>query len=185
MSVSSVSARNFLLIYSEILITACVTRLFKIIYGEGVYNLNLEDDTYFRFILFSTLYLPLTKFIKLLCLEPFYILYLKFLGAKIGKNTILMGRLNDPCLTEIGNNCVIGGHSIISAHAGEKKLILKKVKIGNNCMVGGWAHIMPGVIMQEGSKLGARSLALKNQVLMKGKMYGGIPAKEIKKRDKN
>ena len=174
-----------LLIFSEIVITAFIIRVFRIRYDEGFFDMSLEDNTYFKFILFSSLYLPLAKLIKLLTMEPLYFLYLRFLGVKIGKNTILVGRLNDPCLIEIGDNCVIGGHSIISAHAGEKQLILKKVKIGNNCIVGGWAHIMPGVIMQDSSKLGARSLALKNQVLLKGKMYGGIPAKEIKRRDKN
>ena len=139
----------------------------------------MNDNTYLKLIIYSSLYLPLTKVIKLLCLEPFYRFYLILLGVKIGKNTILIGRINDPCLTEIGNNCVIGGHSIISAHAGEKKLFLKKVKIGNNCIVGGWAHIMPGVVMEDNSCLGARSLALKNQILSKGKMYGGVPAKKL------
>jgi len=149
-------------------------------YEEGVYELTLRDKTFFKFVLFSAMYLPLIKLLRLFGLEPLATKYAKLLGAKIGKNVILAGRINDPCLTEIGDNSVIGGHSIISAHTGEDKLILKRVKIGKNCIVGGWAHIMPGVIMEDNSVLGARSLATKNKVLKSYKVYGGVPAREIK-----
>ena len=170
----------FFVLLSEVIVTSLVINLFKLKYKEGVYDLNLKDKMFFRFTLASMLYLPINKTLELLCLTPFCQLYGKLAGAKIGENVLLVGRINDPCLTEIGDNCVIGGHSLISAHAGEKKLILKKVRIGNNCIVGGEAHIMPGVTMEEGSVLGAKSLATKNQVLEKGKIYGGVPAKEIK-----
>ncbi|MCD6571703.1 MAG: hypothetical protein J7K62_00340 [Thermoplasmata archaeon] len=153
-------------------------------YEEGIYELTLRDKTFFKFVLFSAMYLPLIKLLKLFGLEPLATKYAKLLGAKIGKNVILAGRINDPCLTEIGDNSVIGGHSIISAHTGEDKLILKRVKIGKNCIVGGWAHIMPGVIMEDNSVLGARSLATKNKVLKSHKVYGGVPAREIKTRRK-
>lgn len=140
----------------------------------------MKDKMFYKFTLASLLYLPINKTLELLCLTPFCQIYGKLAGAKIGKNVLLVGRINDPCLTEIGDNCVIGGHSLISAHAGEKKLILKKVKIGNNCIVGGEAYIMPGVTMEDNSILGAKNLATKNQILEKGKIYGGVPAKEIK-----
>ena len=169
---------------SEVLTTAFFINILKLKYEEGIYELTLRDKTFFKFVLFSAMYLPLIKLLKLFGLEPLATKYAKLLGAKIGKNAILAGRINDPCLTEIGDNSVIGGHSIISAHTGEDKLILKRVKIGKNCIVGGWAHIMPGVIMEDNSVLGARSLATKNKVLKSHKVYGGVPAREIKTRRK-
>jgi len=165
---------------SEVLTTAFFINILKLKYEEGVYELTLRDKTFFKFVLFSAMYLPLIKLLRLFGLEPLATKYAKLLGAKIGKNVILAGRINDPCLTEIGDNSVIGGHSIISAHTGEDKLILKRVKIGKNCIVGGWAHIMPGVIMEDDAVLGARSLATKNKVLKSYKVYGGVPAREIK-----
>jgi acetyltransferase-like isoleucine patch superfamily enzyme len=170
--------------FSQVVTTAFFINILKLKYEEGVYELTLSDPTFFKFALFSALYLPLIKLLKLLCLEPLAFIYVKLLGAKIGKNVILVGRINDPCLTEIGDNSVIGGHSIISAHTGEDKLILKRVKIGKNCIVGGWAHIMPGVTMEDNSVLGARSLATKNMVLKSYKVYGGVPAREIKAKRK-
>lgn len=165
---------------SEVLTTAFFINILKLKYEEGVYELTLRDKTFFKFVLFSAMYLPLIKLLRLFGLEPLATKYAKLLGAKIGKNVILAGRINDPFLTEIGDNSVIGGHSIISAHTGEDKLILKRVKIGKNCIVGGWAHIMPGVIMEDDAVLGARSLATKNKVLKSYKVYGGVPAREIK-----
>jgi hypothetical protein len=171
----------FVFLLSEIIITSSMINLFNLKYEEGIYDLNLKDKMFYKFTVCSLTYLPLNMAMGLLSLTPLCQLQAKLMGAKIGKNVLLVGRINDPCLTEIGDNSVIGGLSIIAAHAGEQKLILKKVKIGNNCVVGGSAHIMPGVTMEDYSTLGAMGLATKNQVLEKGKKYGGIPAREIKK----
>jgi hypothetical protein len=43
---------------------------------------------------------------------------------------------------------------------------------------------MPGAVMQEKSTLAAGALVIQDQLLEKGKMYGGIPAKEIIKKSK-
>lgn len=170
-----------IVILSEVFIISLVIKLFHIKYEEGKYELDLRNKTFFKYTLFTTLSYPITKIIKLFGFVPIYILFIKLLGAKIGKNTFLIGTINNPSLTEIGDNCVIGGHVIISSHVGENKFILKKVKIGNNCIIGSGAYIMPGVIMEDYSVLAARGVAIKNQVLKEKTSYGGVPAKVIKK----
>jgi acetyltransferase-like isoleucine patch superfamily enzyme len=81
---------------------------------------------------------------------------------------------------EIGDNTMIGGRSLITGHLAEDKLIIKKVKIGKNCLIGGESFIMPGVTIEDNVVVGAKSLVTKNKKLEKGKIYAGIPAKEIK-----
>ena len=115
----------FVFLLSEIIVTSIVINLFKLKYKERTYDLYLKDKMFYKFTLASLLYLAINKTLELLYLTPFSQIYGKLAGAKIGKNVLLVGIIKDPCLTEIGDNCVIGGHSLISAHAGEKKLILK------------------------------------------------------------
>jgi len=90
--------------------------------------------------------------------------------------------LYEPCLIEIGDNTIIGADCKISAHVIEKnKMIISKVKIGNNCLIGGETIVLPGAIIEDNVTIGVKSLVTKNQVLEKGKTYVGVPAKELKK----
>lgn len=108
--------------------------------------------------------------------------YYRFLGMKIGENTLVGGTIMDPCLTEIGDNCTMGLYAVIYGHIHvyeDEKIILDRVKIGNNCVIGAGAFIMPGAVLEDDVKLATGAVVTKGQVLEKGKMYGGIPAKEI------
>jgi len=123
------------------------------------------------------------KILEIIPMGGIRIAYLKLLGMKIGKNTLVGGVIKDPCMTEIGDNTTMGEYAIVYAHIHnyEKGTItIAKVKIGNNCVVGAGAIIMPGVIMKDKSVLGASGLVTQNRVLDEDKIYEGIPAKEIK-----
>ena len=70
-------------------------------------------------------------------------------------------------------------------HNNEKETItIAKVSIGNNCVIGAGAIVMPGAVIKDHVVLAAGALVTKNQVLEKGKTYGGVPAKEIYKKNK-
>ena len=93
----------------------------------------------------------------------------------------------DPCLTEIGDNCTMGLFACIYGHIHDYEkgiIILDRIKIGNNCIIGAGAYIMPGAVLEDNVKLAAGSVVTKGQVLKKGKVYGGIPAKEIKSKSR-
>ena len=107
---------------------------------------------------------------------------------KIGKNTLVGGTIMDPCLTEFGHNCTMGLYSVIYGHIHdfEKELLmLGKIKIGNNCIIGAGAFIMPGAVIQDNVTVAAGAVVTKNQILESGKIYAGVPAKEIKKKNKS
>jgi len=116
-------------------------------------------------------------------MSPIFAMYLRMVGAKIGKNVFFGGRntISDPCVVEIGDNTLIGGGATIMSHLGEDKLVISKVVIEDHCLVGAEALIMPGVHLKHHCVVGGKSLVTKNKTLDANTMYGGVPVKEIKK----
>jgi len=168
-------------VLGEIFSTGGMIRLLRLKYEEGVYELSLDDPRMFKWLAYQVIYYPFGYFLYSLTVDPLKEIHLKLCGAKIGKNVTLGGFVADPCLFEVGDNSIIGGFCEILSHSAERgKLIVRKVKIGKGCLVGEYSLVMPGVRMEDGSILGAHSLATKDQVLKKGKAYGGTPARLIK-----
>jgi acetyltransferase-like isoleucine patch superfamily enzyme len=170
------------IIVFELLISGAIIRLFNIRYKPGTYEYTFNDKNSFKWIVLCTLYTPCRKILETFPVGGIKNVYYRLLGMKIGKNTLVGGVIKDPCVTEFGDNVTMGEYAIIYGHIHnyEKGTItIDKVKIGNNCVIGAGAIVMPGVVMEDGSTLGAAGLATKNHVLKKGKLYGGNPAKEI------
>ena len=113
--------------------------------------------------------------------------YYKLLGMKIGKNTLVGGVIKDPCLTEFGDNVTMGEYACVYCHIHnmeEESIFMDKVRVGSNCVIGAGTFIMPGAVIQDNVTVAAGALVTKNQVLEEGKTYGGVPAKEIKRKTK-
>ena len=143
--------------------------------------MSILDWNFFKYSLFFVLYRPSLKLIGFFPLVPLRVRFLKLVGLKIRKSSVLAGSelIHDPYMLEIGEQTLIGGWSQITGHIGEKKLLMKKVKIGDNCLIGGLSFIMPGVVIEDNVTLGLKSVVLKDMHLEKGKFYAGIPAKEL------
>ena len=171
-----------ILVFSTIFSTAFFINVMNLKYEEGEYGKSLRDKTAFKYALYFALYYPTYRLINIFVLPPIKSFYLSMIGCKIGKNVFLAGEewIADPCVIEIGDNTMIGGRALITGHLAEDKLKIKKVKIGRNCLIGGETFIMPGVTIEENVVVGAKSLVTKNKRLEKGKVYAGIPVKEIK-----
>ena len=73
---------------------------------------------------------------------------------------------------QIGSHCSIYSHSTIDDKQGSVKLM-------KNCRVGTHSTIMPGVTIGENSIIAAYSFVNKN--IPENEMWGGIPAKLMKK----
>jgi acetyltransferase-like isoleucine patch superfamily enzyme len=105
---------------------------------------------------------------------------LKIAGADIGKNCLITGDIPDPLLVKLGNNCIIGGWSMILCHSIEgDKLILKKTELKDNVTIGGGCIVCLGAVIEENTILGYKSFVKKNQRLTKNSIYYGTPAKKI------
>ena len=62
-----------------------------------------------------------------------------------------------------------------------RKIILRKIRVGKNCLIGDSAIILPGVEMGDNVIIGAGSLIPKNKKIPPNTVWGGNPAKLLKK----
>ena len=109
--------------------------------------------------------------------------YYRLAGCKIGKNVnINSSTINDPSLVELGDNVVVGGGATINGHLVENgNIVLEKVIVGANSTVGGATMVGPGSRIGENCILGSRAVLAKRKVIPDGEIWGGIPARFIKK----
>ena len=106
---------------------------------------------------------------------------------KIGNNSLIGGVIKDPCVTEVGDDVTMGEYAVVYGHIHNYKketIAIEKVRIGNSCVIGAGAIVMPGAVIQDNVTVAAGALVTKNQILKKGKTYGGVPAIEIIKKTK-
>lgn len=174
-------------LFYQLLISGIFIHLFNIKYEPGTYDYTYANKMAFKWIVICTLYTPMRKMLEIFPMGGAKNRYYRMLGMKIGENTLVGGTIMDPCLTEIGDNCTMGLFSCIYGHIHDYEkgvIILDRIKIGNNCIIGAGAFIMPGAILEDNVKLAAGAVVTKGQVLKKGKVYGGMPAKEIKSKSR-
>ena len=104
----------------------------------------------------------------------------QLMGARLGRNTHCPGAIRDPALVEIGDNVVIGGETVFSAHIAEGDVFrLARIRIGNRATIGARALIMAGVTIGEGATVAAGAVVTKNSVIGPGEIWGGVPARRI------
>lgn len=110
-------------------------------------------------------------------------IHYRMMGCKIGKNVqINTANLNDAFMVEIGDGAVIGGGASINAHLVEKgELVLSPIKIGSNSVIGAHSLITPGCEIGDGSVVAAKAVLPKWTKIPPNEVWGGIPAKFIKK----
>jgi acetyltransferase-like isoleucine patch superfamily enzyme len=103
---------------------------------------------------------------------PFTTHMYKFMGARIGKNTGMYGEIIDPMQTTIGDNTKIGYGVIISGHVDNgKEWIAGPVRIGNNCLIGGRSIIGPNVVIEDNCVVGAGSMIMHSKRIPKNTVY--------------
>jgi acetyltransferase-like isoleucine patch superfamily enzyme len=176
-----------LLFISELYITGGIVKLFHIMYQPGTHEYSFRNKNTVKWTLICVLYTPFRKLLEIFPLGRIKQTYLRLLGMKIGKNSLVGGVIKDPCLTEFGDNVTMGEYAIIYAHIHNMQfetIFMDRIRIGNNSVIGAGAIIMPGAIVEDDVVVAAGALVTKGQRLEKGKIYGGVPAKEIIKKDK-
>jgi acetyltransferase-like isoleucine patch superfamily enzyme len=170
------------LFISELYITGGIIRLFHITYKPGTYEYSFRNKNTVKWTLICVLYTPFRKLLEIFPLGRIKQSYFRLLGMKIGRNSLVGGVIKDPCLTEFGDNVTMGEYAIIYGHIHNMQhetIFMDKIKVGNNCVIGAGAIIMPGAVLEDDVVVAAGALVTKGQILIKGKTYGGIPAKEL------
>ena len=105
------------------------------------------------------------------------------LGARLGSNTYSAGALLDPPLTTIGSDSIVGHDAVVFAHVIEgERLELRRVVIGNGVTIGAHAVVMAGVRIGDGAIISVGAVLTKDSVVGAGEVWGGIPARLLKKK---
>jgi maltose O-acetyltransferase len=121
--------------------------------------------------------------------------YLRHLGVKIGKNSFIYNRPealgSEPWLVEIGNSVSIAPECFFITHDASSRLFRAQypdemskfgdnfapIIIKDNCFVGAGVIIMPGVVLEEYTIVGAGSVVTKS--FPPRSVIVGVPAKRI------
>ena len=111
-------------------------------------------------------------------------LYYRMMGAKIGRGAQLNSMMiNDASMVTIGDNVVVGGNATINAHVVESgEIVLAPVRIGNGALIGGDSIVQPGCTIGNGAVVASRAVVPKWTEIPAGEVWGGIPARFIKKK---
>lgn len=172
----------FVFIILESFIPVFIVRIFHIQTKPGEHDITIKDNAFFHHMLFYALYRPSLKLISILPMVPLRTKLVKLAGLTIGKRSLLAGSelIDEPYGVVIGDHTLIGGFTTIFSHMSDSTLRLKKVTIGNHCFIGNKSIIFPGATIEDHVYVEPGSVVREDQVLKKGKRYGGNPATIVK-----
>ena len=171
----------FLFIFLFILLSAATIRILLRISPLYDEKLNMLSNRAFYWKLITSVteiggmyFIP---FIPLFLRPLFYSLF----GATIGKNAEIAGKLIELPLITIEEYALVGGGTLITAHAiVHDHILLKPIKISRKATIGLGAIIMPGVSVGENSVIAPGAVVLVDTKIPPNEFWGGVPAKKIK-----
>jgi non-ribosomal peptide synthetase-like protein len=134
---------------------------------------------YFRFWLVKTLVRSAP--VAFMAGSPLYNLYLRLLGAKIGRNTVIESPLMPVCtdLISVGDNTIVRRDSVLLGYKAQANRIhTGPVTIGNDVFVGEAAVLDINTMIEDSAQLGHASSLQVGQGVPKGKRHHGSPAQE-------
>src|SRR5262245_27992067 len=134
---------------------------------------------YFRFWLVKDLIrnAPMALFVG----SPIYNVYLRLLGAKVGRNTVIQSKLLPVCtdLISIGSNTILRKDVVAAGYKAQANYIhTGPINIGDNAFVGEASVLDIDTGLGDGAQLGHASSLQTGQRVPQGKRYHGSPAQE-------
>ena len=111
--------------------------------------------------------------------------YYRLSGAKLGKGVqINSAHINDAGSVTLGDGVVLGGNATINAHLTEKgELVMAPVKVGDQALLGMGSVVQPGCTIGNGAIVASKAVVPKWTEIPAGEVWGGIPAKCIRRAD--
>lgn len=117
--------------------------------------------------------IALSLFFPVFARGSFYALF----GARVGRRVAIAGKIIDPRLTVLEENCVLGEGCILTSHAIVKnRFVLRTVRVGKGATIGVGSIIMPGVSVGAGAILLPGSVLKSGTEVPSGETWGGVPA---------
>lgn len=168
---------------SLVIITGLYMKLVRFVtpLGEGTFNTH-EDARMYAWKLQGFFYVLNLGLIINAYIVPINLrlLVYRFLGAKIGRNVMIGGKILEPPLVEIGDFSMLGEDVVITAHVVENEYVtLGRVKIGNHVTIGVKAVILPGVEIGDHALIAAGAVVTKDTKIGPSEIWGGVPARKL------
>ena len=119
---------------------------------------------------------------------PLRKLFYQAMGANIGRGIVSVGgRICDPYLVTIEENCMIGDEALLLGHEvatgdDEDILILGQVRVRKGAIVGARSVVMPGVTIGENAMVKAMSMVPMNARVGANEVWAGVPARKVRGR---
>ncbi|AXJ11304.1 Pls/PosA family non-ribosomal peptide synthetase [Arthrobacter sp. PM3] len=140
-------------------------------------TIRIWSPSYLRFWTVKTLTRanPLVLFAG----SPLYVVYLRLLGAKIGKGVVIFSRKVPACpdLLTVGDNTVVHKNaSILCYRAREGMIEMGPVTLGSNVLVSERTTLDIGTSMGDDTQLGHASSLQTSQAVPDGEVWHGSPA---------
>ena len=112
---------------------------------------------------------------------PFVWPVLRLLGAKLGRNVLLLTTfMSEFDLTEVGDNSAINPGVSLQTHLFEDRVMkMSYVRVGPDCTIGERSVVLYDSEMKTAASLGNLSLLMKGEVLAEGSNWEGSPAQPI------
>lgn len=170
-----------ILLLSQLFISGIFIKILRLYYVPGSFLYDTKEKNALKWMIVVSVYTPIRKMLEIIPMGRLKNIYLRLVGMKIGKNTLVGGVIKDPCVTKIGDHCTMGEYSIVYGHIHDfemGRILIDPVTIGNNCVIGAGAIVMPGAVIEDKVKVAAGALVTKRQRLSSGHTYVGIPAKK-------
>ncbi len=110
-------------------------------------------------------------------------------ATHLGRDSLVLGTLFDPDITEVGESAIIGSGSSVLAHSmtsnadGSLLLVTSPITIGPRAVIGGSAQIHPGVRIGADSIIEPASYVAAFTQIGDGEVWGGSPARFIRLRN--
>jgi acetyltransferase-like isoleucine patch superfamily enzyme len=159
-------------------------RLFLLIMPlkEGEIEENSRDEfVYHVYLLFYLIFfnsIIRSGFFPVPLMRVVYIV----LGARLGPNTYSSGYANAPNFIDVGANTIIGQDAALGPRLIEgKRLAHYMIRIGNNVTIGAHAVILCDVTIGDNAIVAANALVLKGTRIGPGEVWGGVPARLLRR----
>src|SRR5215472_14257247 len=141
-------------------------------------QIRLWSLTYVRFWIVKTL-VRSSPAARLFFGTPLYVLYLRALGAKIGRGVMILSRRVPVCtdLLTIGAGTVIRKEATFNGyHVQSGRIETGVVTLGRDVFVGEWSVLDINTSMGDGAQLGHASALVGSQAVPMGERWHGCPA---------
>lgn len=104
----------------------------------------------------------------------------RFLGAEIGSNVMIGGKIIEPWMISVGNTVILGEDCLVLGHViSRQEVTLGRVQIGDNVTIGVKAVIMPDVEIGSGAVVWAGAVVPMGTRIGPGEEWAGVPARRV------